>query len=893
MWRRSPRVNLMNVVELAEELSRSDSQYSNCSLGFGLPKSLLLKWQSAGPDFHQKMPMLSAVDADLLLVWWLSSTDASSTEADALTAAYLLDRGPFCTDQDIEVGDRLPYDWLVQLFICEREFTTKSFRASLPASLALNRHRPEHFQLWIANIERILETHPALAPGLFDRIAAYALSDDPDWPQNGVLPPLRLFGLIRNGRPELQAAFDVHTDEGHSNFVAWFFRSGLLEYRLALRILLHWLQPAKIEPDAPFCGEAALHPVIAHAAVALGAELALLGADGPPHDEALFGWWLRAARHLLARAGQLDSRLQILRIVRAFWFDANFGALAGSSPAGIPKYLARLHQTRPGLSEAYDLATPEGRAAFLSWWDTQGRFEHSNFAILEREFWFAPTLAFEQDLDIPISNGLLHLRSEQPALGYDLALSAGRLNFFDGLLHLSSTGHLSSLKQQICIHLGAVNNLAEDLCRIARQLVSAESFPQPVLGHVAWWRTAQRQYFYRVGYGSHGLRVHPGIAKKAAVAGRQQVDVEIAGFPRAESGQGEDARTVFESLQQETSLTLSLFHTRRWLPGPNKAGEKVETFIKPDLQDARIRIFAFSAFDMLAEQQFEGLAGFAADHVIGYWPWELPRWPRRVSLPHLIVDEIWSSTRFIVDSLTPATSKPVIHMPLPVTVDTFALPGRDAIPELPRDRFNFVFVFDGFSYFARKNPLGTIRAFQQAFPKGERQDVGLTIKAMNADRNPVLLALRMFAEEDPRINLIYDTWDWARVMQLIASADALVSLHRSEGFGRIMAEAMLLQTPVIASNYSGNRDFCTDETSFLVDGHTTPVLKDQYIFWNDQEWYEPSTDIAAAHMKAIFADPKIADVRVERAYQNIHDNYSLEACGRRYARRINEILGSK
>lgn len=880
----------MNVDQLSEELSHPDGEYPNCSLGFGLPRSLLLKWQSAGPDFHQKVPMRSAADADVLLAWWFTSTDSSSTEVDALTAAYLLDRGPFCVEQDVASADRLPYDWLVQLFVCEREFSAERFSVTLPASLALSRHRPEHFQYWIANIERILESHPALAPGLFERIAAYATAVIPEWPQDSVLPPLRLFGLIYDARPELQAGFDVGTEQGYFNLLSWFFRSGLLEYRLALRLFLHWLQPTELGLTSSFCGESRLHPAITQAARGVRSELALIAADGDPPDDVVFGWWLRAARHLVTRPGQLGARLQLVRMVRAFWFEANFGALSGAVPADIPGYLARLHRTLPGLTQTYDLATAQGRSAYLSWWNNTGRFEHLDFAILEQEDMFAPTLAYVQDVDLPITTALLRLRDEQPALACDLSSAAGRMNFFDSLTHLWSSGQLTTFEQTLRKHRGEVKVLAEQFCGVARQILSAEPLPQSLSNNVAWWRTEQRHYIYRVGYKSQTLRVPPAIVTKPAAAGREQVDIEIVGFPRAESGQGEDARTVFESLQQETSLRLSLFHTRRWLPGPNKAAERFEPYIRPDLQDARIRIFAFSAFDMLAEQQFEGLQGFAADHVIGYWPWELSRWPRQVSLPHLIADEIWSSTRFIVDSLSPVTSKPVIHMPLPVTVDTAALPGRDAVPELPPDRFNFVFIFDGFSYFARKNPLGTIRAFQKAFPKSERHDVGLTIKAMNADRNPILLALKMFAEEDPRITLIYETWDRARVMQLIESADALVSLHRSEGFGRIMAEAMLLRTPVIASNYSGNRDFCTDDTAFVVDGHVTPVLEDQYIFWNDQEWFEPSTDIAAAHMRALFDNPNIAAAKIERARQNMLDNYSLQACGRRYASRINDIL---
>jgi glycosyltransferase involved in cell wall biosynthesis len=164
---------------------------------------------------------------------------------------------------------------------------------------------------------------------------------------------------------------------------------------------------------------------------------------------------------------------------------------------------------------------------------------------------------------------------------------------------------------------------------------------------------------------------------------------------------------------------------------------------------------------------------------------------------------------------------------------------------------------------------------------------------MNATHLPIMMGLKMFAAADPRINLIYETWDRPRVMHLVASADALISLHRSEGFGRLMAEAMLLGTPVITSDYSGNRDFCTSETAFMVGGKLTPVLEDQYIYWDGQEWFEPSVEEAAEHMRVIFRDPGVAASKIQKARDNIEKNYSLEACGYRYAKRINDILASQ
>ncbi len=117
----------------------------------------------------------------------------------------------------------------------------------------------------------------------------------------------------------------------------------------------------------------------------------------------------------------------------------------------------------------------------------------------------------------------------------------------------------------------------------------------------------------------------------------------------------------------------------------------------------------------------------------------------------------------------------------------------------------FLVVFDHNSVFERKNPVGAIEAFKLAF-ESPRDDVRLVIKSINADTHPDGQdRLRYAADGRPDIVLMDEYLSAQDKNALVASCDAYVSLHRSEGFGISLAEAMLLGKPVIASDYSGKR----------------------------------------------------------------------------------------
>ena len=177
---------------------------------------------------------------------------------------------------------------------------------------------------------------------------------------------------------------------------------------------------------------------------------------------------------------------------------------------------------------------------------------------------------------------------------------------------------------------------------------------------------------------------------------------------------------------------------------------------------------------------------------------------------------------------------------------------------LPEDRFLFYFGFDFRSFVARKNPEAAIAAFQAAFPPGD-DGVGLVIKTLGgADKPDALAALNARVATDPRIVLRDQEYAGAEHATLVQRCDCYVSLHRSEGFGRGPAEAMLLGKPVIATAYSGNMDFMTAENSLLVDYRLMPVRPGEYPGWEGQEWADPDIEQAARHMQAVRSEPALA-----------------------------------
>lgn len=271
---------------------------------------------------------------------------------------------------------------------------------------------------------------------------------------------------------------------------------------------------------------------------------------------------------------------------------------------------------------------------------------------------------------------------------------------------------------------------------------------------------------------------------------------------------------------------------------------------------------------------------------IAYWAWELEAVPDEWVEAAETVDEIWSPTEFVAQAMRSRIRRPVYHM-LPGVEAGPVEPVSRAALNLPEDHFVFLFAFDLHSQLHRKNPLGLIRAFQTAFRADDRAT--LVIKTSGGDIHAADLAQLQTAARGENILLLDEMLPRAQAYGLIAMADCFVSLHRSEGFGLGLAEAMLLGKPVIATGYSGNLDFMNRENSLLVDYKIVEIAEDRAIYTRGNFWAEPSIEHAAACMRQVYEHRDEANERALRARPEIGRLLSIAAAGRRMRDRLEQI----
>jgi glycosyltransferase involved in cell wall biosynthesis len=270
---------------------------------------------------------------------------------------------------------------------------------------------------------------------------------------------------------------------------------------------------------------------------------------------------------------------------------------------------------------------------------------------------------------------------------------------------------------------------------------------------------------------------------------------------------------------------------------------------------------------------------------IGIWGWETNSIPSRWKPAFALVDEIWVYSRFMAENIGAATSVPVIALPPPVQPPT--TPGEPLRLGVP-DGYLFLFVFDYLSTIQRKNPVGLIEAFKQAFSPDEGPQ--LLIKTINGPLRPLAEeALLWAAHGREDIHIVDSSLSGGERDRLMATCDCYVSLHRSEGFGLTMAEAMALGKPVIGTGYSGNVDFMNAENSYLVDYEVTRVGPDCEIYPADGEWAEPSIEHAAELMRRVLERPEEAHALAARGREDVWQSLSPEATGLAMRRRLEEL----
>lgn len=274
---------------------------------------------------------------------------------------------------------------------------------------------------------------------------------------------------------------------------------------------------------------------------------------------------------------------------------------------------------------------------------------------------------------------------------------------------------------------------------------------------------------------------------------------------------------------------------------------------------------------------------------IAYWYWELDIVPDYWAEKARNMDEIWAATSFVADALRRTIPLPVHTLFPGVRIAPFTPRARQTfgIPGGERERFAFLFSFHIGSVMERKNPLGLIRAFKQAFRSDEPVDLILKTTSLN-DHGGQLRDLHM-AAANANIIIIDRIMTADETMALMASCDAYVSLHRSEGLGLTMAEAMLLGKPVIATRHSGNLEFMDDNNSLLVDNEIVAIGRPVPPYDATAHWAEPSIAHASRLMRQLYEHPAMAKDLGARGQAAARERLSPELAGRRFAARITEI----
>jgi polysaccharide pyruvyl transferase WcaK-like protein/glycosyltransferase involved in cell wall biosynthesis len=368
-----------------------------------------------------------------------------------------------------------------------------------------------------------------------------------------------------------------------------------------------------------------------------------------------------------------------------------------------------------------------------------------------------------------------------------------------------------------------------------------------------------------------------------------ETDINVVGYLRSALGLGEAGRLNLRSLTYGGLRARGLETSLNSLS--QRSDRSCDHLIEPEAK-GRFQLFSIGV-DQL-EQVIEHLRPVLrpdAYRIVAPF-WELSNLPD-AWLPAIdAMDEIWAPTRFIQMIIAKKVRKPVLRMPLMLDFAKPAPVEREQFG-LPPFGFMFFFAFDYLSFLERKNPMAVVNAFKCAFrANGDARTVHLVLKTMNAEVVPESgRAMREMLQDDPDITLIEKTLTREETLALIGACDAVVTLHRSEGLGLLVAEAMVLGKPVIATDYSGTTELVTPDTGWPVDYSLTPVLEGMYPFHEGQVWADPDIDHAAWQMRRVLEDQPEVERRVKAARALISREYGIEAVAARQLARLRSIEG--
>jgi hypothetical protein len=360
--------------------------------------------------------------------------------------------------------------------------------------------------------------------------------------------------------------------------------------------------------------------------------------------------------------------------------------------------------------------------------------------------------------------------------------------------------------------------------------------------------------------------------------------INLVGYARSMSGLGDDIRgliIVLERLLIPYSV-VCLGH-----PSDNLMyGDVHKEVLKPVYASS---IFCMNGFEFCKLSQVYKNLSDNYGYAVLQAPWELPKLVAEWGPKLEVVDKIWAISKFVETAFRDAGFDNVVYNPPIVEVTTPNISNKVLRQKKP---FTFLYVFDAASYLSRKNPQAAVHCFQNAFRSDE--NVRLILKISNADTSAEFAELERKCSADKRIQVEKKPLRPQQIVEMINKCDCYLSLHRSEGFGRTIAQASLLAKPVIATDWSGSTDILPHNGSLNVSYTLIAVKESEYPGFEQQHWAEPDAQVAIEKLKEIYFATDTLRLQIGIENQKLAlDRFTPDASIEHYREQFKHIMEHK
>ncbi|MDB2331205.1 glycosyltransferase [Alteromonas sp.] len=346
--------------------------------------------------------------------------------------------------------------------------------------------------------------------------------------------------------------------------------------------------------------------------------------------------------------------------------------------------------------------------------------------------------------------------------------------------------------------------------------------------------------------------------------------VNLVGYSRGRLGLGEDIRS-YAALLDHVGENYSVVHIGHPSDDPVNHKHVNENPVTYDRS-----IFFLNALELKKCIAIYDDFSSSFGRSVAVPPWELTESPSEWREILRNFEQVWGISHFTTAALEQ------VHENARYSAPVVLSPQKKAIVNKRNTYkpFRFLFIFDAASFIARKNPIAVIEAFQLAFARFE--NVELVIKVSNVTNSETWSTVERSAASDSRIKLVSSLLTDKELDALWSSADCYVSLHRSEGLGRTIAEAILRKIPVIATNWSGSVDLFPTNYPFLVSYTLVALAEGDYPYYNNQQWAAPSVEDAAEKMQRMAVNKHGDDTitAVNEAYDHVSQTFGFDNLSR-------------